>query len=101
MSDRRLAILGSLLGLTLLVYAMVAVRVAYSDSPHYGALVWNLRDFAVAPTFYGGSIKTQVPDIKLVRGLNQKGLFDVRNDDKPSVKVVSGRFAAQAAADGR
>jgi uncharacterized membrane protein len=42
MSDRRLAILGSLLGLTLLVYAMVAVRVAYSDSPHYGALVWNL-----------------------------------------------------------
>ncbi|MEA2223528.1 MAG: beta-galactosidase [Solirubrobacteraceae bacterium] len=64
-----------------------------------GALVWNLRDFAVAPTFYGGSIKTQVPDIKLVRGLNQKGLFDVRNDAKPAVKVVSGRFAAQAAAD--
>jgi Glycosyl hydrolases family 2, TIM barrel domain/Glycosyl hydrolases family 2, sugar binding domain/Glycosyl hydrolases family 2 len=66
-----------------------------------GALVWNLRDFAVAPTFYGGSIKTQVPGIKLVRGLNQKGLFDVRNDAKPAVKVVSGRFAAQAAADSR
>jgi hypothetical protein len=64
-----------------------------------GALVWNLRDFAVAPTFYGGSIKTQVPGIKLVRGLNQKGLFDVRNDAKPAVKVVSGRFEAQAAAD--
>jgi hypothetical protein len=64
-----------------------------------GALVWNLRDFAVAPTFYGGSIKAQVPGIKLVRGLNQKGLFDVRNDAKPAVKVVSGRFAAQAAAD--
>ena len=42
MSDRRLAILGSLLGLTLLVYAMVAVRVVYSGSPHWGALVWNL-----------------------------------------------------------
>jgi uncharacterized membrane protein len=42
MSDRRLAMLGSLLGLTLLVYAMVAVRVVYSGSPHYGALVWNL-----------------------------------------------------------
>ena len=64
-----------------------------------GALVWNLRDFAVAPTFYGGSIKTQVPDIKLVRGLNQKGLFDVRNAAKPAVKVVNGRFAAQAAAE--
>jgi Glycosyl hydrolases family 2, TIM barrel domain/Glycosyl hydrolases family 2/Glycosyl hydrolases family 2, sugar binding domain len=66
-----------------------------------GALVWNLRDFAVAPTFYGGSIKSQVPDIKLVRGINQKGLFDLRYKAKPSVRVVSGRFAAQAAADGR
>ncbi len=65
-----------------------------------GALVWNLRDFAVAPTFYGGSIKSQVPNIKLVRGLNQKGLFDVRYKAKPSVEVVSGRFRAQAAADG-
>jgi hypothetical protein len=73
----------------------------YGSIPNLaGALVWNLRDFAVAPTFYGGSIKTQVPNIKLVRGLNQKGLFDVRNQAKPSVKVVSGRFAAQAAADG-
>jgi hypothetical protein len=65
-----------------------------------GALVWNLRDFAVAPTFYGGSIKSQVPNIKLVRGINQKGLFDLRYKAKPSVQVVSGRFAAQAAAEG-
>ncbi len=73
----------------------------YGSIPNLaGALVWNLRDFAVAPTFYGGSIKTQVPDIKLVRGLNQKGLFDVRNDAKPSVQVVRARLAAQAAADG-
>jgi hypothetical protein len=73
----------------------------YGSIPNLaGALVWNLRDFAVAPTFYGGSIKAQVPHIKLVRGLNQKGLFDVRNKAKPSVRVVSGRFAAQAAADG-
>ena len=63
-----------------------------------GALVWNLRDFAVAPTFYGGSIKSQVPNIKLVRGLNQKGLFDVRYKAKPSVEVVTARFRAQAAA---
>jgi hypothetical protein len=65
-----------------------------------GALVWNLRDFAVTPTFYGGSIKSQVPNIKLVRGINQKGLFDMSYKAKPSVRVVSGRFAAQAAADG-
>ena len=40
-----------------------------------------------------------MPDIKLVRGLNQKGLFDVRYKAKPSVEVVNGRFAAQAAAE--
>jgi hypothetical protein len=73
----------------------------YASIPNLaGALVWNLRDFAVAPTFYGGSIKSQVPNIKLVRGINQKGLFDLRYKAKPSVQVVNGRFAAQAAAEG-
>jgi uncharacterized membrane protein len=42
MSDRRLATLASLAALTALVYAMVAVRVVYTGSEHYGALVWNL-----------------------------------------------------------
>ena len=42
MSDRRLAILGSLGALSLFVVAMVAVRVAYTGSPHYGGLTWNL-----------------------------------------------------------
>ncbi|HEV2774074.1 MAG TPA: glycoside hydrolase family 2 TIM barrel-domain containing protein [Solirubrobacteraceae bacterium] len=65
-----------------------------------GALVWNLRDFGVNPSFYGGSIRREVPNIKLVRGLNQKGLFDVRNKAKPSVEAVGGRFRTQAAAAG-
>lgn len=42
MSDRRLATLASLVGLTLLVYAMVGVRVLYTGGSNYGALVWNL-----------------------------------------------------------
>ena len=42
MSDRRLAILGSLAGLSGLVVAMVAVRVVYSGNSNYEALVWNL-----------------------------------------------------------
>ncbi len=72
----------------------------YASIPNLaGALIWNLRDFAVAPSFFGGSIKRQVPGIILVRGLNQKGLFDVRYKAKPSVEVVNGRFAAQAAAE--
>lgn len=74
----------------------------YASIPNLaGALVWNLRDFAVAPSFYGGSITKQVPHIKLVRGLNQKGLFDVRYKAKPAVSIVNGRFAAQAAAERR
>jgi hypothetical protein len=73
----------------------------YGSIPNLsGALVWNLRDFAVTPDFFGGSIKKQVPDIKLVRGLNQKGLFDSRFKAKPAVSVVNQRFAAQAAAEG-
>jgi hypothetical protein len=72
----------------------------YASIPNLsGALIWNLRDFAVTPSFFGGSIKRQVPGIILVRGLNQKGLFDVRYKAKPAVKVVNGRFAAQAAAE--
>ena len=72
----------------------------YASIPNLaGALIWNLRDFAVAPSFFGGSIKRIVPNIKLVRGLNQKGLFDVRYKAKPSVSVVNGRFEAQAAAE--
>jgi len=42
MSDRRLAILGSLAGLSGLVVAMVVVRVVYSGNSYYEALVWNL-----------------------------------------------------------
>jgi uncharacterized membrane protein len=58
MSDRRLATVASLLGLTLLVYAMVGVRVAYSGNDHYVALVWNLFlawvPFVLALAVYGG-----------------------------------------------
>ena len=57
-----------------------------------GMLVWNLRDFAVSPAFAGGSIRRQIPDIKLVRGVNQKGLFTYGGRPKPSVAVVRALF---------
>jgi hypothetical protein len=53
-----------------------------------GHLVWNLRDFAVSPAFAGGSIRRQVPDISLVRGINQKGLFTYDGRPKLAVSVV-------------
>ncbi len=59
-----------------------------------GMLVWNLRDFAVTPAFYGGSIRRQVPDIKILRGLNQKGLFTYDNRPKPSLAVVRDALAS-------
>jgi hypothetical protein len=53
-----------------------------------GMLVWNLRDFAVSPAFAGGSIRRNVPNIRLVRGINQKGLFTYDGRPKRSVAVV-------------
>lgn len=63
-----------------------------------GMLVWNLRDFAVTPAFYGGSIRRQVPDIHILRGLNQKGLFSYDGKPKPSMLAVRDALAAPAAA---
>jgi hypothetical protein len=63
---------------------------AYAANPRVsGMVVWNLRDFGVAPTFIGGSIRrTYKGTIRLVRGLNQKGLFTYGGRPKPSVAVV-------------
>jgi hypothetical protein len=56
--------------------------------------VWNLQDFALAPSFAGGSIRGQVPSIRLVRGINQKGLFTYDGRPKPAVAAVRRAFAA-------
>jgi hypothetical protein len=58
-----------------------------------GMLVWNLQDFALAPSFAGGSIRREVPHIALVRGLNEKGLFTYGGRPKPAVAVVRRLFA--------
>lgn len=42
MSDRRLATLASLVGLTLLVFAMIGVRIAYTGGLGWMWLYWNL-----------------------------------------------------------
>jgi hypothetical protein len=59
-----------------------------------GELVWNLQDFALAPSFAGGSIRRQVPSINLVRGINQKGLFTYAGQPKPAVAAVRRAFDA-------
>jgi Glycosyl hydrolases family 2, TIM barrel domain/Glycosyl hydrolases family 2, sugar binding domain/Glycosyl hydrolases family 2 len=57
-----------------------------------GMLVWNLRDFGVAPTFAGGSIKSVVPEIHVERGLNTKGLYDYAGRPKPAASAVARAF---------
>jgi hypothetical protein len=48
----------------------------YEADPHVTAMmVWVLRDYPLTPTFEGGSIKRELPKLKLIEGLNQKGLF--------------------------
>jgi hypothetical protein len=70
----------------------------YENLPYLsGMLVWDLRDFAVAPTFDGGSIRRLVPNINLVKGLNQKGLINYEGAPKPAFDVVKNQFAALAA----
>ena len=58
-----------------------------------GMLIWNLRDFAVAPSFGGGSITEVVDDINLVPGLNEKGLHRYDGRPKPAAAVVRSEFA--------
>jgi hypothetical protein len=57
-----------------------------------GMLVWNLRDFGVAPTFAGGSISSVVPGIIIERGLNTTGLFDYAGRPKPAASAVARAF---------
>ena len=65
----------------------------YESTPWLdGELVWNLQDFALAPSFAGGSIRRQVPSIDLVRGINQKGLFTYDGQPKPAVAAVRRAF---------
>ena len=65
-----------------------------------GMLVWNLRDFAVAPSFGGGSITEVVDDISLVPGLNEKGLHTYTGRPKPAAHAVREEFARLRAAGG-
>lgn len=67
----------------------------YASAPGVsGMLVWNLRDFAVAPSFGGGSITEVVDDIELVPGLNEKGLRRYGGEPKPAAAAVKRAFAA-------
>lgn len=73
---------------------------AYREDPHLSAmLIWCLRDYPLVPTFEGGSIKAKVPNLRLIEGINQKGLFTYAGQPKPAVAVVARLFARSPPAD--
>jgi hypothetical protein len=67
----------------------------YAADPHLTAMfVWLLRDYPLNPGFQGGSIHRVLPNIRLIQGLNQKGLFTYEGNAKPAASVVARMFAA-------
>ena len=55
-------------------------------------LIWVLRDYPLNPTFDGGSIHGVLPHLKLIEGLNQKGLFTYAGEPKPGVVSTVARL---------
>jgi hypothetical protein len=67
----------------------------YAADPHLTAmLVWVLRDYPLTPTFSGGSIFHVFNNLKLIEGLNQKGLFTYSGKAKPAARTVGALFRA-------
>jgi beta-galactosidase/beta-glucuronidase len=72
------------------------IAVYAADPQLSGMLIWDLRDYALTPTFEGGSIHSKLPRLHLIEGLNQKGLFTYGGSPKPAVGVVARLFRALA-----
>ena len=67
----------------------------YSATPNLTAqLVWVLRDYPLTPSFSGGSIHRVIKGLKLIEGLNQKGLFTYSGKAKPAAATVGALFKA-------
>jgi hypothetical protein len=70
------------------------IGVYAADPKLSGMLVWDLRDYPLIPQFYGGSIHLRLPGLKLIEGINQKGLYTYAGTPKPAVAAVARLFGA-------
>jgi beta-glucuronidase len=67
----------------------------YAADPRLTAMfVWVLSDYPLTPSFEGGSIHGVLPHLRLIEGLNQKGLFTYGGQAKSAVGVVARLFKA-------
>lgn len=68
---------------------------AYAADPQLsGMFVYLLRDYPLVPTFEGGSIHGVLPKLRLIEGLNQKGLFTYGARPKPAAGAVARLYRA-------
>jgi len=71
------------------------VAVYEADPQLSGMLIYVLRDYALTPTFEGGSIHAVLPRVRLIEGLDQKGLFTYGGQAKAGVvSTVAKLFGA-------
>jgi hypothetical protein len=63
-----------------------------TDPQLSGMFIWVLRDYPLNPVFDGGSIHSVLPRVRLIEGLNQKGLFTYRGAPKPADGSVARLF---------
>ena len=68
------------------------IAVYTADAKLSGMLVWDLRDYALVPSFEGGSIHFKLPSLRLIEGINQKGLYTYGAGAKPAAGVVARLF---------
>jgi beta-glucuronidase len=69
----------------------------YRAEPHLsGMLIWVLRDYPLNPRFKGGSVHFVLPRVRLMEGINQKGLFSYGGKPKPAVGMLSRMFKSPA-----
>jgi Glycosyl hydrolases family 2, TIM barrel domain/Glycosyl hydrolases family 2 len=71
------------------------IAVYEADPQLSGMLIYTLGDYALTPTFDGGSIHAVLPSVRLIEGLDQKGLFTYGGQPKAGVvSTVARLFSA-------
>ena len=68
------------------------ISVYRADPRLTGMFVWVLSDYPLTPSFEGGSIHNVLPHLRLIEGLNQKGLFTYGGQAKSAAGVVGQLF---------
>jgi Glycosyl hydrolases family 2, TIM barrel domain/Glycosyl hydrolases family 2, sugar binding domain/Glycosyl hydrolases family 2 len=70
------------------------IQVYAADAKLAAMFVWVLRDYPLTPSFSGGSIHRVIKHLKLIEGLNQKGLYTYAGKPKPAAATVGALYKA-------